>query len=60
VISGFAASDSDRGRVRWQGQSWAAVNLEPTRTLHQGEAVLVMGRDGTTLQVIAEPPRAPS
>ena len=52
VISGFETAQTSGGRVRWQGQSWAAVNLEPTRGLQQGETVVVMGRDGTTLQVI--------
>ncbi len=51
VISGFAAASAE-GRVRWQGQSWAATNLEPERTLAPGEAVLVMGRDGNQLQVL--------
>ncbi len=51
VISGFAA-ESAEGRVRWQGQSWAATNLEPERSLAPGELVLVMGRDGNQLQVL--------
>ena len=50
VISGFA--DSPEGRVRWQGQSWAAVNLEGRYTLAPGSAVTVMGREGTRLQVL--------
>lgn len=52
VISGFGPSSE--GRVRWQGQSWAAVNLAPERPLQSGEPVLVMGRDGTRLQVLPE------
>jgi membrane protein implicated in regulation of membrane protease activity len=40
------------GRVRWQGQSWAARNLEPSRQLPSGSAVTVMGREGTRLQVL--------
>ena len=40
------------GRVRWQGQSWAARNLEPSRQLPSGSAVMVMGREGTRLQVL--------
>ena len=40
------------GRVRWQGQSWAARNLEPGRPLTSGSAVIVMGREGTRLQVL--------
>jgi membrane protein implicated in regulation of membrane protease activity len=51
VISGFAA-ESAEGRVRWQGQSWAATNLDPERSLAPGELVLVMGRDGNQLQVL--------
>jgi hypothetical protein len=52
VINGFA-SRSD-GRVRWQGQSWAATNLEPAAALQPGDRVLVMGRDGTRLQVLPD------
>jgi len=44
------------GRVRWQGQSWAARNLEPSRPLSNGTAVLVMGREGTKLQVMPRDP----
>jgi membrane protein implicated in regulation of membrane protease activity len=44
------------GRVRWQGQSWAARNLEPSRPLGNGSAVTVMGREGTRLQVLARDP----
>ena len=51
VISGF--NTGTEGRVRWQGQSWAAENLEPGRPLQSGDRVLVMGRDGTRLQVLA-------
>jgi len=50
IVSGFGASD--RGRVRWRGQSWAAINLASERPLLPGESVLVMGRDGTHLQVL--------
>lgn len=53
VISGFDAAG--RGRVRWQGQSWAALNLAPDTALPAGCEVTVMGRDGTSLQVL---PRA--
>ncbi len=53
VISGFSSSDAS-GRVRWQGQSWAATNLNPDRALSTGEPVLVMGRDGNRLQVLGE------
>jgi len=52
VISGFEAGRSG-GRVRWRGQSWAAVNLETTTPLPQGRSVLVMGRDGNRLQILA-------
>lgn len=41
-----------RGRVRWQGQSWAALNLEPGHRLAEGSSVTVMGREGTQLQVL--------
>jgi membrane protein implicated in regulation of membrane protease activity len=53
VISGFNGSEPS-GRVRWQGQSWAATNLDPKQTLAPGAAVLVMGRDGNRLQVLSE------
>jgi len=58
VISAFDAEGL--GRVRWQGQSWAAVNLDPERSLPAGAAVTVMGREGTRLQVLPrrEPVRA--
>ena len=52
VISGFAADG--RGRVRWQGQSWAAENLAPETGLPEGLEVIVMGREGTRLQVLPE------
>ncbi|MFM7361609.1 MAG: NfeD family protein [Cyanobium sp.] len=59
VISGFGGgdapgdpADADHGRVLWQGQSWAAENLEGGRVLPPGTRVLVMGRDGTRLQVL--------
>ena len=51
VIGGFEGLRG--GRVRWQGQSWAAVNLEPEQPLLPGAEVVVMGRDGTRLQVLA-------
>lgn len=66
VISGFDAQDQqDQGRVRWQGQSWAAVNLAPETALPAGSEVTVMGRDGTRLQVMprssgADPGGSPS
>jgi membrane protein implicated in regulation of membrane protease activity len=39
--------------VLWQGQSWAALNLEPERPLPVGCSVTVMGREGTRLQVLS-------
>ena len=50
VIAAF--DKRGEGRVRWQGQSWAARNLEPARPLARGSTVLVMGREGTRLQVL--------
>ncbi len=50
VISPFDAQGE--GRVRWQGQSWAALNLAPDQTLPPGTQVTVMGREGTRLQVL--------
>jgi len=54
VISAFG--NDGRGRVRWQGQSWAATNLEPGVPLLPGHAVTVMGREGTRLQVLPARP----
>jgi len=55
VISGFEAGQ-EAGRVRWQGQSWAAVNLDPAQTLPPGAGVMVMGREGNRLQVLGSLP----
>lgn len=44
------------GRVRWRGQSWSAASLELDRPLFDGDNVLVVGRDGTQLQVMAADP----
>ena len=52
VIAAFDAAGE--GRVLWQGQSWAALNLEPGRPLPAGERVSVLGREGTRLQVLPE------
>jgi len=54
VIDGFAADG--RGRVRWQGQSWAARSLEAASPLSAGQRVTVMGREGHCLQVMARGP----
>jgi membrane protein implicated in regulation of membrane protease activity len=51
VIEAFDAQG--QGRVLWQGQSWAALNLEPERPLPVGCSVTVMGREGTRLQVLS-------
>ena len=51
VITAFGGDGT--GRVRWQGQSWAALNLEPSQALSPDMEVLVMGRVGTSLQVLA-------
>ena len=40
------------GRVRWHGQSWAAASLDLDRDLSDGDQVLVVGREGTQLQVM--------
>jgi len=50
VISGF--DQGDTGRLRWQGQSWSAINLQGCRPLPPGNRVTVMGRDGNQLQVM--------
>jgi inner membrane protein len=53
VIQAFDARG--RGRVRWQGQSWAAELMEPSGQSgpRPGEDVTVMGRSGNRLQVLA-------
>lgn len=60
VISGFTTPEQAHGRVLWNGQSWAAVNLEPSRALHSGEVLVVMGREGTELQVMERSPSSGS
>lgn len=50
VITPFDAEGE--GRVRWQGQSWAALNLEPGRRPAAGSRVSVLGREGTRLRVV--------
>ena len=48
---GMAAFDADGlGRVRWQGLSWAAPNLDSAQALAIGQRVTVIGREGTRLQ----------
>ena len=48
---GIAAFDADGlGRVRWQGLSWAALNLDSAQELAIGQRVSVIGREGTRLQ----------
>ena len=43
----------ERWRVRWRGQSWAAVNGgDPAAPLEAGEEVFVIEREGTCLRVI--------
>lgn len=50
VTTAFDANGE--GRVLWQGQSWAALNLAPSQALPAGAQVTVMGREGTRLQVL--------
>ncbi len=52
VIEAF--DSRGEGRVRWQGQSWAAQNMEPQHRLAPGSRVTVLGREGTRLQVLAQ------
>jgi membrane protein implicated in regulation of membrane protease activity len=54
VIAGFDADGL--GRVRWQGQSWAALNLDPSLRPAAGSRVTVLGREGTRLRVLPAPP----
>ncbi|MFN7901092.1 MAG: NfeD family protein [Synechococcaceae cyanobacterium] len=50
VIEAF--DSHGEGRVRWQGQSWAAQNIDPQQPLPPGSRVSVLGREGTRLQVL--------
>ncbi|QEY32026.1 NfeD family protein [Synechococcus sp. RSCCF101] len=52
VLSPF--DQQGEGRVRWHGQSWAATALGADDALVPGMRVIVMGRDGTHLQVMPE------
>ena len=52
VIEAF--DSHGEGRVRWQGQSWAAQNMEPQHGLPAGSRVTVLGREGTRLQVLPQ------
>ena len=52
VIEAIPAGGS--GRVRWHGQSWAAISLDSEITLAPDTEVVVMGRDGTHLQVMPQ------
>lgn len=49
-----AEAPPERWRVRWRGQSWAAVNTDPSILLQVGEEVLVVGCQGTCLRVISK------
>ena len=49
-----AETQPGRWRVRWQGQSWAALNSDPTIPLQVDEEVFVVERQGTCLQVISK------
>lgn len=49
-----AEAQPERWRVRWRGQSWAALNSDPTIPLQVDEEVFVVGRQGTCLEVISK------
>ena len=49
-----AEARPERWRVRWRGQSWAALNSDPTIPLQVDEEVFVVERQGTCLQVISK------
>lgn len=52
-----AIQPGGEGRVRWHGQSWAASSLDVETVLRPGDRVMVMGREGTRLQVLPSLPR---
>jgi hypothetical protein len=54
VIAAF--DERGLGRVRWQGQSWAAESLESHPRLAPGDGVVVMRRVGTRLEVLPADP----
>ncbi|CZB15970.1 NfeD family protein [Candidatus Synechococcus spongiarum] len=49
-----AEPQPERWRVRWRGQSWAALNSDPTIPLQVDEEVFVVEHQGTCLQVISK------
>ena len=55
VLTPIAAGGD--GRVRWHGQSWAASSIDLETKIDAGDQVVVMGRDGTKLQVLPLPQR---
>ncbi|MFL0734709.1 MAG: NfeD family protein [Prochlorococcus sp.] len=55
VLTPMAAGGE--GRVRWHGQSWAASSIDLETKIDAGDQVVVMGRDGTKLQVLPLPQR---
>lgn len=57
VTTAFDANGE--GRVRWQGQSWAAQNLAPDQLLPPGAQVTVMGREGTRQHLQPRPESLP-
>ena len=40
------------GYVSWHSQSWAAASIDLERPLLAGELVIIIGHDGTRLQVL--------
>ena len=49
-----AEAQPERWRVRWRGQSWAAVNSDPTIPLALDEEVFVVACESTCLRVISK------
>ena len=49
-----AETQPGRYRVRWRGQSWAALNSDPAIPVELDEEAFVVGRQSTCLQVISK------
>lgn len=46
------------GRVRWHGQCWAAISLDLKGSVKEGDQVIVIGREGSLLQILPMPDRS--
>ena len=42
------------GRVRWHGQNWGAISLDPEITISAEEKVIVLRREGNRLEIMPQ------